>query len=58
MKWWHYCLIVAAVSGLILWLTACSHVASDLERRQRAIQDCILSGGHARLGPGNTILCD
>lgn len=32
--------------------------ADRLAERQRAIQDCILAGGHARLGPGQTILCD
>jgi len=58
MKWWHYCLVVIACIALLAICFGCSHAASDLERKQRAIQDCLLSGGRARLGPGNTILCD
>lgn len=58
IRWWHYVIAVAVTCLAILMLAACSHVASDLALRQRAIQDCILAGGHARLGPGDTILCD
>jgi uncharacterized protein YgiB involved in biofilm formation len=58
IQWWHYC-IATAVAALAIWMLAgCSHAASDLATRQRSIQDCILSGGYARLGPGDTILCD
>lgn len=57
MRWlWLAAYIALAASLLICF--GCSHAASDLERKQRAIQDCILSGGHARLGPADTILCD
>ena len=58
MKWWHYCLAFIALVALLIIFGGCSHAASDLARRQRAIQDCILSGGHARLGPADTILCE
>lgn len=33
------------------------NTAAALRARQQAIQDCILSGGHAQLGPNDTILC-
>ena len=46
-----------------LWMAGCSHAinpnsAAALKARNQAIQNCILSGGHARLGPDNTILCE
>lgn len=58
IRWWHYVIAVAGTCLAIWMLAACSHAASDLQRTQRQIQDCILAGGHAHLGPGNTILCD
>lgn len=58
-------------SALLDWVTAifllaflawmivgCAHRESELHRMNREIQDCILSGGNAHPGPGNTILCD
>lgn len=58
IRWWHYAIAVGVAIVAVCMLAACSHVASDLERRQREVQDCILAGGHAHLGPGQTILCD
>lgn len=58
IRWWHYVIVVVVGMIAMLWLSACSRAATELEARQRQIQDCILSGGHAHLGPGQTILCD
>jgi hypothetical protein len=55
--WWHYCIAVGASIIAILMLSACSHVASDLELRQNAVQECVLQGGRPELGPGGTIIC-
>lgn len=44
----------------LLVLAGCAsgpNTAAALRARQQAIQDCILSGGHAQLGPNDTILC-
>jgi hypothetical protein len=50
--------------GILGWflvlalLYACTtKVPADLDRFQRDAQDCILRGGHARLGPAETIVC-
>lgn len=56
--WAFLAMFVALVATLIFGGFGCSHAASSLERKQRAVQDCILSGGHARLGPADTILCE
>jgi hypothetical protein len=56
-RWFWFAAYIALVVFLLIF-GACSHAASNLERKQRAIQDCILSGGSARLGPGDTILCE
>lgn len=50
-------LAFTALLALLVLFGGCSHAASDLDRRQREVQDCILSGGHARLGPDDSILC-
>jgi len=47
-----------AILIFLIALGGCSTYAARLLAKQYAIQDCILSGGHARLGPGDTILCD
>lgn len=57
MKWWVYVVSVVLLAA-VLWLTlGCSHVASDLARRQREIQNCIVSGGTPELGPDDSIIC-
>lgn len=44
---------------VILSLSACADKnLVDLTSRQQEIQDCILSGGHAHLGPDNSIVCE
>jgi hypothetical protein len=55
---WFWLLAFTAIVVSLLIFGGCSHAASDLFAKQYAIQNCILSGGHARLGPDNTILCD
>lgn len=57
IRWWHYCIAVGVGIIAILWLAACSHVASDLELRQNAVQECVLQGGRPELGPRGTIIC-
>ena len=52
-------LLIGALT-LAIFLSACSHspyTASALAKEQQAIQECILSGGHAHLGPNNSIIC-
>lgn len=52
--------VIAAGLMLALFL-GCSrgpNTAAGVKARQDAINDCILAGGHARLGTGSTILCD
>lgn len=61
MTWQAWAFLAAFVTlivALLVGAMGCSRNAADLAARQRAVQDCILSGGHARLGPGNTILCE
>lgn len=58
MRWWHYAALLVAAAVLMLWLAGCAHRETELHRMQRETQDCILSGGHARLGPNRTILCE
>lgn len=42
-----------------LALVACAtRVPADLDKLQRDVQNCILSGGHARLGPNDTVVCE
>ena len=48
---------IALLASLIIF-GGCSSIAGVLDRNERDTQDCILRGGHARLGPGNTILCE
>jgi hypothetical protein len=44
---------------LVLALAGCAHRReTELHRMQREVQNCILSGGTARLGPDSTILCE
>lgn len=55
---WLLSLVVAA----LFMVSGCASVenpnsAKALARRQQAVQDCILQGGHPVLGPSNTILC-
>lgn len=57
IHWWHYAIAVGVAMIAIFMLAACSHLASDLDARQSAVQDCILSGGRPFLGPGKTIIC-
>lgn len=53
---------VAWLFVMLCWLSmffGCASPEVDaLLLRQHQIQDCILSGGHPHLGPGDTILCD
>lgn len=58
IRWWHYCIAVGVTILAILMLAACSHVASDLELRQNAVQECVLAGGRPVMGPGGTIICE
>lgn len=51
-------LAFTALLALLVLCGGCSSKGADLGRRQQAVIDCILSGGHARLGPGDTILCE
>jgi len=51
-----YLLIVAALLAFAVYGCASSG-STKLADQQQAVQNCILSGGHARLGPNNTILC-
>jgi len=46
------------VALALLVLAGCSAAANALQARQRAVQDCILAGGHPRPGPGDTIICE
>ena len=47
-----------ALLTAILIVAGCASPEVDaLLLRQRAVQDCILSGGHPHLGPGDTIVC-
>ena len=55
--WAFLAMFIALVAALVFGAMGCSRASADLEARQRAIQACILSGGHARLGPDNTIQC-
>lgn len=57
--WW-LDLIVGVIGFVtLMWvLLGCSTRARALEQTQQAIQDCILAGGHPRVGPGQIILCD
>lgn len=42
----------------LAWLlVGCAHHESTLQRMNREVQDCILSGGTAHAGPDNTIEC-
>ena len=52
-------LLAALTLGLVFAFWGCSgpNTAAAVAARQKAVQDCILSGGHPRLGPDNTILC-
>ena len=50
-------LIVLALTSVFLAESCASPEVLELEHRQREVQDCILSGGHPSLGPGDTILC-
>lgn len=44
---------------VMLALSSCASGEVDaLLARQKEIQDCILSGGHAHLGPDNSIVCE
>lgn len=58
LAWASKALIILALTAVFLSESCASPEVLELEHRQREVQDCILSGGHARLGPGNTILCD
>lgn len=66
LPWWADELIrlgaLVLLTVLVLspfFLAGCSgpYTASALAARQKAVQDCILSGGHPGLGPDDTILC-
>lgn len=50
------------IAVILLLTSACAltenpYSASALARRQQAVQDCILSGGHPVLAPSNQIVC-
>jgi len=47
--------IIAALA--LIALASCAHHETTLQRMNREIQNCILSGGHAHLGPDSTIEC-
>lgn len=43
----------------VYMLSGCATATKrDLDSLNQNIQDCILSGGHPRLGPENTVICD
>jgi hypothetical protein len=46
-----------ALPLLLYALTGCAGLATTLQARQQAVQDCILAGGHPRPGPGDTVIC-
>jgi TRAP-type C4-dicarboxylate transport system permease small subunit len=54
-------LVILAAIVAILFIWGCSrnmNSASAITARQRAVQDCILSGKQPVAGPGNIILCE
>lgn len=56
------CLLVLAILLVgPLFLGGCTTTlspgAAALDAQQRAIRDCILSGGHPHAGPNDTIFC-
>lgn len=54
-------LLLAGVVVAVVWFAwGCATVnyAADLAARQQAVQDCILSGKHPRLGLGGSIYCE
>lgn len=54
---WFWFWAFAFVLVCFIALAGCAHQESTLHRMNREVQECILSGGHAHLGPDNTIEC-
>ena len=59
----YICLFALAVIAggcvfVLFWGCSGPNTAAALAARQQAVQNCIVSGGHPRLGPGQTIICE
>lgn len=59
MSWvgWSWLTAFALLVGFLIAFGGCAHHESTLQRMNREVQDCILSGGTAHAGPDNTIEC-